>query len=375
MVSLLAARSHGLSRGAAAPAAAPLSPRDFHAQLTVAKLRAYHPEAPDALFSRRGLGSADRLMRAFVAAYWADLAQIPLARVPGGIGLCFGDAHPENFGFLKIGRRTVFGFNDLDDSGVGPVALDAARYFAVLRLRTDDPDLVDRAIERYARVVRHRDRAKVPPHHLEPDWRHIKKQVEEAVDGDRLIKDDTTGLEPVSAERARDIEQAMNACAELRGARFLDVGFLARDVGGSAGLDRYRVLVDRGGKHDVLELKRSARPGIEALGLVEPLEMEERLPILKRAFWGSEDARDDFYLAIDGVRFLVRDREAMGKLDPFDLHRHDRRKAILRQVDAMATLHGASWGAERRSEIGDWIDGTSRTLAARWRAVFAELDA
>ncbi|MFX3675396.1 MAG: DUF2252 family protein, partial [bacterium] len=81
--------------------------------------------------------------RSFTNVYYADTkvpAQIPLA-------LCLGDAHPENFGFILFKDRTDYVFNDLDEAGACPIALDTLRYFTSLRMM----GLSQREASRYTR--------------------------------------------------------------------------------------------------------------------------------------------------------------------------------------------------------------------------------
>src|SRR5262249_47250732 len=74
------------------------------------------------------------------------------AKIPASSGLCAGDAHPDNFGFLKFNTTVLYAFNDLDDSGHCPLALDALRYITAVRLYFD-ADLAETAAKRYVKVL------------------------------------------------------------------------------------------------------------------------------------------------------------------------------------------------------------------------------
>jgi hypothetical protein len=366
---LLAQRSIDSLKGTA-----PLRPSDFQRPLTRELLHATHPEAADSLFTKPVVPTAGMFMRSFVGGYWADLSQIPRDRIPGGIGLCLGDSHPQNYGFLRIDGKTVIGFNDLDDSGIGPVALDAARYFSVLRSMIKDEKLIERAIAHYADVVRHRSHVKGLPRRFEPDWKHVQTHADAGVKDGKFQLDATTGQKQVPDDVQRGNARLIDTTEGLRGTKLLDAALLPRDHGGSAGLSRYRLLARQGRKKKtVIELKAAAGPGIERLGWVEPLSMNERLPLLKKAFWGSKDARDDFYVMLDGRRYLVRDRGAMKGIDPTVLGPHQQRRAILAEVEKMAEIHASAWGQVKRSEIFDWLEGTSRTIASRWRHAYGDI--
>jgi hypothetical protein len=59
-------------------------------------------------------------------------------------GICVGDAHPENFGFiLNKFSVPVFTLNDVDDGGYGYIAADALRFFTACLIGAPDTDLED----------------------------------------------------------------------------------------------------------------------------------------------------------------------------------------------------------------------------------------
>lgn len=355
----------------------PIRSKTFEHEITRQTLRAMKPNLTGAEFER-GLkiacSSPMMLMRSYPNAYWHDVSQLPAKRIPGSIGICLGDAHPNNFGFMRLGARTVFSLNDLDDSGRGPVALDAARYFAVLRTMFSDPELTRKAIKKYADVVRHPEEAVSIERELLPAWSKVDQHdLKKPIDHDRLITGDATGLQPIPDQTKAGLRKLLEHTAELEPCRFLDAAFLPRDLGGSAGLKRYRALVERHGEKAILELKEAAEPGINQLGLPDPLSMDERLPILKKKFWGSKDARDDFYAMFENRRFLIRNRLAMSGVDVTKLSKKDRERVVLAQVSVMARLHAEGWQDVKRSEIRDWLGRTSKSVANRWTDLCHEL--
>src|SRR5262249_59112239 len=97
------------------------------------------------------------VFRVYHAAYHKDFAvnlrTEARAKIPAARGLCVGDAHPDNFGFLKFDTTMLYAFNDLDDSGHCPVALDALRYITAVRLFFDK-DLAETAAKRYVKVLK-----------------------------------------------------------------------------------------------------------------------------------------------------------------------------------------------------------------------------
>ncbi|HEU5060711.1 MAG TPA: hypothetical protein VFU21_29475, partial [Kofleriaceae bacterium] len=59
------------------------------------------------------------LMRSYAGVFWRMASKTPPARRLAKVGRVFGDAHRENFGFVRVGDRTVYGMTDYDDSGAG----------------------------------------------------------------------------------------------------------------------------------------------------------------------------------------------------------------------------------------------------------------
>ena len=110
--------------------------------LTKEFFRANTVGVDDAQFEDRWKASLeDPLLyfRSYVRPFYAYLKNV---KPPGRIGVCYGDAHPNNFGFVLFGKQLSYVYNDLDDSGPCPAAFDALRYFTALRLLEKDDDLV-----------------------------------------------------------------------------------------------------------------------------------------------------------------------------------------------------------------------------------------
>jgi hypothetical protein len=304
-------------------------------------------------------------MRAFPGAYHADALALPPGRIPGREGLCFGDAHPDNFGFLDVGGETRFVYNDLDDSGPCPVLLDAARYFAVLRLYFDDADLSDHVLEQYVDTLKDPSRAKRVKRDLHPDMqREGKKDLDRATRDGRFVLDGDLHA-PSAADRAA-ITKLVGSDARLRGTTVLDVATLDRDGGGSGGLARHWILARRGAAETILELKEIATPGTELGHHARSLPAETRLETLKRAFWGTAAPDDWFEVKLGATRFLLRDRLAKQSLDLGDLDRKDRIDVLEAQASLLAALHAPALEDVKKDTVRAWLRETCRTLARRW---------
>jgi hypothetical protein len=367
-------------RGAAyARAAAPLREAELGPPLDRALLRETS-SLSSASFDRKMAASRGDIVlfvRSHPAAFHRDLARLAPSRIPGVEGLCLGDAHPDNFGFIRLGDTTRFVYNDLDDSGFCPIGVDAARYFTILRLMFPDPDLLRDVLERYVDVVKDPSRAVPVPAELAPDWDKVRdKGLRRHTSGDRLILGnggDSDELTPASPAQRAAVLAALRAEPRLRSFEILDVAVLHRERGGSGGLRRYWLLARRGGQRTLLELKESAVPGVEAGRRSRVLGMEERLPLLTWAFWGAQPEDDYLYIQVEGTRFLVRDRLAKKSIDLDRLSPRERRALLLSQASLIARLHGPLWEGVKKDDLRAWLAGTSEVLAARWRLAGADL--
>ncbi len=354
----------------------PLADDDFANALDRRFIRGTSQNLDEATFGKKwdaSLASSVLFMRAYPAAYHADLLQIPPKRILGAEGLCFGDPHPDNFGFLLVGGATVFSFNDLDDAGYCPIAFDAARYFAVLRLYFDDKDLTAEVLEKYVDTVKDPLRAVWLKSSMAPDWAAVNASVlAEAARGDAL----TLGGE-LSAVAGAEREAVLRVAATdptLSTYRVLDLGAVAREAGGSGGLRRYWLLVEKGSgaskRRTILELKETTTPGAAFGRHSKELRFETRLATLKSTFWGSAPSGDYFYVTLFGARFLVRDRATKKsvKLDPKGSK--ETTEVLLAQASVMARLQAKYWRSVKKDDLRAWLHESSKTLAHRWRDTY-----
>lgn len=365
-------------RGAAyARAPAPLREAELGPPLDLSLLRTTS-SLSSASFDRKmaaARGDAVLFVRSHPAAFHRDLAQVPPSRIPGVEGLCLGDAHPDNFGFIRLGDVARFVYNDLDDSGFCPIGVDAVRYFTILRLMFPDPGLLRDVLERYVDVVKDPSRAVQVPADLAPDWDAVRdKGLRRHTSGDRIVLGGGGDpLTPVSPAQRAAVLGALRAEPRLRSFEILDVAALQREHGGSGGLRRYWLLAQRGGQRTLLELKEAEVPGVEAGRRTRNLSMEERLPLLTRAFWGVQPEDDYLYLQVEGTRFLVRDRLGKKSVDLDRLSPRELRGLLLAQASLIARIHGPLWEGVKKDDLRAWLAGTSEVLAARWRRAGSDL--
>ena len=122
----------------------------------------------DAKF-QRALEAPANLVRSYAGVFWRLSRSSPPRKQLGGVGPAFGDAHHENFAFVRVGNKTIYAVSDFDDGGRAPVSEDAAHYFTELRLKFGKK-VVRRAIEQYAAAVADPAAEVAIDPALVPDW-------------------------------------------------------------------------------------------------------------------------------------------------------------------------------------------------------------
>jgi hypothetical protein len=353
---------------------APIGNHTLTTSLDRAALRASNRALPDTAFRAKfdaARVSPLRFFRSFPSAYYRDLKGLAEKGVPGGTGTVLGDPHPDNFGFLRTAKGTEYAFNDYDDSGRGPVALDALRYFTALRLTMPGKDkLFERTLDSYVKAVKAGASVDVPKA-LRPDWSEVQKDTLKkfTVGSGFRYENEKTRLTPAPARLAQQVRDVVAHDARFGKAEVLDVGVRARDYGGSGGLQRVWVLVVRDGTKTIIELKEAGPPGIDELG-GPPLPEAQRLSLAKSTFLERPDDTDIFPVTVNGTSFVVRDRTRMSGVNFEDLSKDDRHDVLDAQAGIMAKVHRDGWADVGEHEIRAWLDEGSQTLANRWTSMY-----
>lgn len=113
--------------------------------------------------------------RSHVRAYYAITQNLAPPNTP--IDYCLGDAHVANFGFLEgKDSKARYLYNDLDDSGKCPIALDALRYFTSVQL-AEDPKLAQELVNYYSQVLNGNAVATQIPESLFPNFEAVRKKL------------------------------------------------------------------------------------------------------------------------------------------------------------------------------------------------------
>ncbi|WP_394843850.1 DUF2252 domain-containing protein [Pendulispora brunnea] len=349
----------------------PLTAAELGAVPDRLRLRATNPELDDAAFELKWQAAkkdAFSFFRSFDAGYHADLAGVPASRVPGAETLCVGDAHPENFGFMKLPSGTRFAINDFDDAGYCPAAFDAARFFAALTLAYGNEALTQRALERYVDSLKDASKARSIDSDLEPSWKKKREKglAKYTKDGAFVLGDATDLSAPDPAERAATLS-AIAADARLGNVTVKDIADYARTTGGSSGLRRIWVLVDSSSARSILELKELASPGVTWGRHTRTLEPSVRFETLKRTFWKDADPGDVFDVSLLGTHFMLRDRLLRDAPDLAELDSDDLAEVLDVEASQLALLHASAFADVKKGPLRTWLLGTARTLATRWK--------
>lgn len=212
--------------------------------------------------------SALKFLRSYPNAYYAELQHVKEGAGP--IGLCFGDAHIENFGFVVFENNKVeYVFNDFDDAEYCPIGLDILRYLVSLKLYEDSvnqsktQELISTIVESY---VKHLDKkiqtedisdiAKFDP--AKDNEKNLRKYTKNKA---FQAGNDQRSLRRVGQETREEISKGILSLPRFENAVIHDIVSTDNETAGSAGLTRYWVFLQLGKTEEIFELKPKATPG------------------------------------------------------------------------------------------------------------------
>lgn len=333
-------------------------------------LRKTYSHLSDDLFEKKfqsSLKSPLLFMRSYVNTYYQDSSFLgsKAELIP-----CFGDAHPENFGFLSFGTKTRYTFNDLDDSGACPYELDVLRYFSALSLYEEDQNLVQQAINVYADVLS----GAAPVELMDSMNKSLKKK------NKKILKKYSLDLKFKLTPEMSSVEEAqknqlitqLKSLKNERQWRVLDLVQVDKNSGGSAGLLRYWLLVeDKLGLRDIFELKELTVSGVQfGPWAAKQQATSDKLERLKKDLWGESP---DIYHQemIDNKSFLLRSRSK----DDFNLEKLSKvQKAHLYQVQASVLAeHHRNHVKIAKEELKAWLTKNVERMKERYQRSYKEL--
>lgn len=304
-----------------------------------------------------------KFLRSFVTSYYTDLKKIRTGAGP--IGVCFGDPHIENFGFVVFQEEARYVYNDFDDSGYCPVGLDILRYLTSVRLfEKDDSVAAARLAHVYAKIIS----AGAEPEVLSKNYSFKsadkrKKNIHKYINNKRFIVREE--LEPVPESDKKILVDAFKQDSSLQNYSVVDAVSTSKDSGGSAGLKRYWVYAQGRANtpdEDILECKLLIAPGTAAgeWGKLPP----DRMEFLKREIWSGLEPRDHIEVDIGKAKFMVRSR-TKGTIDLADLGNKERLKLYTAQIGIIAAHHRKYW--KNTAGLEDWLVRNTDFLAERYK--------
>jgi hypothetical protein len=285
---------------------------------------------------------------------------------------CLGDAHVANFGFVEgKDNQARFLYNDLDDSGICPVALDALRYFTSLRLR-ENQNLIANKISLYTNILNNHAEAIKIEQRFEPNFQELRAKILNKFTANGKIIRKAGILESTNPTIYGEISEFVVAAlaSEKQVATVRDVVLASGRGGGSFGLTRYWVLVNSN-QEDIVEVKEAVEPAT-ALGGWGTIP-GDRLETLKQIFWGGDEAAR-IYRQGNALQksFLVRSR-VKASLEPEEYDLGDRETIYNAQVSLMAQAHKKSLtkaSAESIKALKTWLNSMSQELSTLYVNVY-----
>jgi hypothetical protein len=300
-------------------------------------------------------------MRSFVNTWYDELDRVSST---GPIGPCFGDPHPENFGFLLFravqdqGETLEYTYNDADDSGSCPVAFDALRYFATLKIMVRDNELEADLRRAYVRFLNGEELSERSSAALRPDVSVTRnKMLTKATKKNKLKIEGP--VKPLSPSKAQALFGLLHT--QCAGCQFLDAAEFQVNSGGSAGLERYWILVETAPqKQEIIEFKELKEPASQR-GRWAQKQKISRSAILKD-LWGTRWPTHFAFVSFEAQPFLIRSR--MNADLPLDTLNAEQKKAVLtEQVYLLAQLHKKTLTGNTLLE--EWLGRQSEFQARR----------
>jgi hypothetical protein len=294
-------------------------------------------------------------MRSFVNTWYDELGR--LSRT-GPIGPCFGDPHPENFGFLVFEENLEFTYNDVDDSGACPVAFDALRYFTTLKVMAKDSVLEADLRRAYVHFLNGEELKDKPSISLRPEISAAHNKMLSKTKKNKIKMEGP--LKPLASSKAQSLFALLQA--QCAGCQFLDAAEYQVSSGGSAGLERYWILVETAPqKQEIIEFKELTEPASQR-GKWAQKQKLSRAAILKD-IWGSRWPKYFSFVTFENQPFLMRSR--LNADLSWDTLNPEQKKAVLtEQVYQLAQLHKKTLTGNTLLE--EWLGRQSEFQARRY---------
>ncbi|PIP89372.1 MAG: hypothetical protein COW01_04205 [Bdellovibrionales bacterium CG12_big_fil_rev_8_21_14_0_65_38_15] len=334
------------------------------AKMTKSQLREDYDFLSDENFKNKlseSLESPLMFYRSFPISYYKDIKLVESAKE----GICLGDGHIDNFGFILFEKDTKYLFNDLDDSGLCPLPLDALRYFSSLHFFSLSNDQIQNLISYYiAHLDGTPDVPDMPASLVEDlEKKRLKNLKKHTIDYHFILDDEVIAT---SNELKTKISEVV--VEKFSAVKVYDVATYLKDDGGSGGLNRYWVLVeDQASQFDIIELKQRATPAtLFSTTSQTPLELTS----LAKNIWGELPVYFE-EIELNEKQYQVRSRTKedinLNKVDA------DAREAVLKIQVAFMARHHKLYEAQNDRRSSEWFYLNSKLIAKRFLQAFEEL--
>jgi hypothetical protein len=320
--------------------------------------------------------------RAFVVSYYEDIKNV---KGLGPVGLCYGDAHLGNFGFVLFKEGTLFVYNDLDDSGPCPVVADNLRFLTSLRLyrRRAEAQVPDLA-KLYVDIVSKESEMESLPIDFFPNMEKVGNDILTTYTKGKKFLYEDSGLEEIDPKTTEAVKEAVRTATVTLGFPGpvvpLAVAGRSHRHGGSAGLDRFWILVDLpDGNREVLEMKGQLAPATYVGGWGAPLT--DRFNQLTEEFWKGLTKRFYQPVSFEGTVYLIRSRKK-SDIDLDELSKPQLRQLLRAETSLLAFQHQRYWQSWAGSEIKNkdwqsslvsWLVDNSAVMAERYQAIYEKM--
>lgn len=281
-------------------------------------------------------------------------------------GLCAGDPHLENFGYLYLGKPT-FSLNDLDDVALCSLNADALRLFVGHRLVTSVK--ADEWINEYKKGLSGKNASE--PSYIEKIQKESKKDQDQMPKKYRKLLEAGSCSGEFVAVSGNEAE-LVSSFLKSEGRSLKLLCSRTKDSGGSAGHKRFIVFSQTSNGIEAIELKPLATP---APLVPKALSISERGKLFQEAvsvYLGS-DFSTAYYPVTMGRKIYQRRPLLKGNVGvtESDLSSKDLKEVALYQAYILGKLHRQTNSAAFTYSSDNW-DKMAREIEKKWRQDFAE---
>lgn len=342
---------------------------------TLARLKKLYPDQSENFIIERFKNADSPLMkwRSFPPYYYELYdrlnTQFKSKKFSSIKGLCAGDAHLENFGFLYLPEKnsTLFGLNDLDDVSACHLLSDTLRLLVGQKII--DPSVsVTEWHQAYIDGLKGAKRS-LPESLKKLEKKSLKNGVELSKKNKKLFEEKKCEGEysPLTVKE----KQTLDSYLQGLGHKYVFACMRTKDSGGSAGLSRFVFqAVDGRGQLQTLELKPLSRPA-PFYNQAAPTRLSFLQSGIEK-FWGLEYRTHYFAVLLNGVPYLRRplwngnEGVALDDLDSLGV-----REVGLYEAYTLGTLHAKS-RTNLSSLKSDELEKMSSLIETRWREEMSE---